>query len=86
MEEQKEVSLGGVKPQQAAPVATGNPGDEFIIPTDIVELPSLGKLYHNKQKTVTVKYLTADDENILLNPELIKSKFSIKRVIGSNIL
>lgn len=72
--EQKEVSLGGnattapKKPVMQTPI-----DEEFVVPTDVVELPSLGKLYPNGQKTVKIKYLTADDENILVNPDLIRS-------------
>jgi hypothetical protein len=46
---------------------------EFIVPTDDIELPSQGKYYPNGQKTVKVKYLTAEDENILTSPDLIKN-------------
>lgn len=46
---------------------------EFLVPTDEVELPSQGKYYPNGQKTVKIKYLTAEDENILTSPDLIKN-------------
>lgn len=46
---------------------------EFMVPTDEVELPSQGKYYPNGQKTLKVKYLTAEDENILTSPDLIKN-------------
>ena len=74
--EEKQVSLGGTQTAPKIPVskASGSPDDEFMVPTDVVELPSLGKLYPNGQKTVTIKYLTADDENILTNIELIKNE------------
>jgi len=46
---------------------------EFVVPTDEIELPSQGKYYPNGQKTVKVKFLTAEDENILTSPDLIKN-------------
>ncbi len=46
---------------------------EFMVPTDDIDLPSQGKYYPNGQKSVKVKYLTAEDENILTSPELIKN-------------
>jgi len=39
----------------------------FNLPHDVVSLPSGGIFYKNKKKTVKVGYLTASDENILLN-------------------
>jgi hypothetical protein len=38
----------------------------FNLPHDVVPLPSKGKFYANKKKSVKVGYLTASDENILL--------------------
>lgn len=46
---------------------------EFAVPTDEIELPSQGRYYPNGQKTVKVKFLTAEDENILTSPDLIKN-------------
>lgn len=44
--------------------------EEFRTPYDIVELPSQGLLYKNKNSKVKVEYLTAMDENILSSPNL----------------
>lgn len=38
----------------------------FTLPHDVVPLPSQGKFYKNKKKSIKVGYLTASDENILL--------------------
>jgi hypothetical protein len=46
---------------------------EFMVPTDFVDLPSKGIFYANKKSSVEVKYLTAEDENILTSGDLIKS-------------
>lgn len=40
---------------------------------DIIPLPSEGKTYKNKKGEIKVSYLTAGDENILTNPNLVKS-------------
>jgi len=46
--------------------------EEFLVPTDNIELPSLG-VFNNGQKTVEVKYLTAEEDDVLFSPELLKS-------------
>jgi hypothetical protein len=40
---------------------------DFNLPHDVVSLPSGGKYYTSKKKSVKVGYLTAADENTLLN-------------------
>lgn len=40
--------------------------ENFSLPHDVVKLPSGGKFYANKKKTIKVGYMTASDENILL--------------------
>ena len=40
---------------------------EFNLPHDVVTLPSQGKYYKNKKKSLKVGYLTAQDENILIS-------------------
>jgi len=47
--------------------------NEFPVIEDVVDLPSKGIFYPNKQSQVKVKQLTTEDENILLSPELIRS-------------
>jgi hypothetical protein len=46
---------------------------EFQVPTDIIKLPSKGVFYPGGKSTVEIKYLTAEDENILTSSDLIKS-------------
>jgi hypothetical protein len=42
-------------------------GQQFLsLPHDVVPLPSGGRFYKNKKKSLKVGYLTASDENILL--------------------
>ena len=46
---------------------------EFQVPTETVELPSKGMFYPNNKSSVTIKYLTAEEDDILYSPDLIKS-------------
>lgn len=41
--------------------------ENFTLPHDVVALPSGGKFYKSKKKSVKVGFLTATDENLLLN-------------------
>ena len=45
----------------------------FNLPHDIVPLPSGGIFYPSKKKSVKVGYLTAADENILVNYDINKT-------------
>lgn len=47
--------------------------DEFKVPTEEINLPSLGVFYPNKKSSVTIKFLTAEEDNVLFSTELIKS-------------
>jgi hypothetical protein len=47
--------------------------NEFQAITDTIELPSKGVFYPNKQSQIKIKHLTAEDENILTSPDLIRS-------------
>jgi hypothetical protein len=53
---------------------------------DVVELPSRGIHYPNKNKTLRVAYLTASDENILSSPNLINTNTVIKELLKRKIL
>ena len=46
---------------------------DFNLPHDVVTLPSGGLFYKSKKKSVKVGYLTASDENILVNIDSRKS-------------
>ena len=41
--------------------------ENFNLPHDVVTLPSGGIFYKSKKKSVKIGYLTAADENILIN-------------------
>ena len=52
----------------------------FLLPHDVVPLPSQGIFYKNKKKSIKVGYLTATDENLLMaggddmTPNLLRTK------------
>ena len=46
---------------------------DFNLTHDVVTLPSGGKYYTSKKKSVKIGYLTASDENLLLNVNVNKS-------------
>ena len=63
---------------------------EFVVPTDIVYLPTEGIFYPNKQLSVEYKYMTAEDENILQSMNLIQTGKVLdvlleKKVIDKNL-
>ena len=53
---------------------------------DVVELPTKGIHYKNKNKSVRVAYLTASDENILSSPSLIGSGLVVDELLKRKIL
>ena len=60
----------------------------FVVPTEIVDLPSQGKFYeeghplHNVS-SVEIKYMTAKEEDILVSQTLIKKGIVIERLLQS---
>ena len=67
-----------------------NPMD-FIVPTDIVDLPSKGECYpegHPLQDrdTIEIRYMTAKDEDILTSRSLLKKGIALDRLISNLIL
>jgi predicted RNA-binding Zn-ribbon protein involved in translation (DUF1610 family) len=52
---------------------SANIDTQFIVATDHVPLPSEGRYYPNGQDQVKVKLLTAEEENILTSPELLRN-------------
>tara|TARA_B110000503_G_C7066197_1_gene378875 strand:- start:148 stop:1032 length:885 start_codon:yes stop_codon:yes gene_type:complete len=59
---------------------------EFEVPTDFVDLPSKGMFYPNGKSTVEIKYLTAEDENILTSQDLIKSGKVLDVLLENSII
>lgn len=57
----------------------------FNLPHDIVTLPSEGKFYKNKKKSVKVGYLTASDENNLVNMKKIDSQTLVNAIVRNKL-
>ena len=60
--------------------------DGFEIPFDVLNLPSQGVFYPDGRQTLTIRYLTAREENILTSPSLIESHSALDLVIKSVIM
>lgn len=63
--------------------------EKFSLPTETIELPSLGKVYETTNPlssgTVEMKYMTAREEDILTNVNLLKQGIAIEKMLQSLI-
>ena len=63
--------------------------EKFTLPTETIELPSKGKIYPLENPlssgTVEMKYMTAREEEILTNINLLKQGVAIERMLQSLI-
>jgi len=57
----------------------------FNLPHDVVTLPTGGVFYKNKQKTVKIGYLTANDENIIIDAVQKKGDYLITNLIRNKL-
>ena len=81
--------MGGHKPTPSEEVPQmPNPMD-FVTPTEIVDLPSLGRYPEGHplcgKETIEIKHMTAKDEDILTNRSMLKKGIAIDRLL-QNIL
>jgi len=81
--------MGGHKPSHTEDVPQmANPMD-FVTPSQLVDLPSLGKYPEGHplcgQDTIEIKYMTAKDEDILTSRSLLKKGLAIDRLIQNLI-
>ena len=81
--------MTGHKPnstEEATPMA--NPMD-FVAPSQIVDLPSLGRYPEGHplcgKDSIEIKYMTAKDEDILTNRSMLKKGIAIDRLIQNLI-
>lgn len=82
-------SDGSVASEAAPPQQTNNL--EFIVPTEIVELPSRGLFYDeghplHHQSTIEIKHMTTKEEDILTNESYIKDGSVVDRLLRSLIV
>ncbi len=77
MNDNEKITLGGQNGNGGNNNKPPYPGvpmdDEFKTPTEDVILPSRGVFYPGNKETVKIKYLTAEEDNILFSADLIKS-------------
>lgn len=75
MEENEKITLnnGGNNNNNKPPVPGVPMDDEFQVPTEEIVLPSRGVFYPGQKDTVKIKYLTAEEDNILFSTDLIRS-------------
>ena len=64
---------------------------QFIVPTEIVDLPSKGQFYPaghplHQCETIEVRHLTAKEEDILTSPTLLKKGLALDRMLQSVIV
>lgn len=59
--------------------------ENFNLPHDMVQLPSGGKFYKNKKKSVKVGYLTASDENLLGNVGKLSGEQLVLRLVRNKL-
>jgi hypothetical protein len=57
----------------------------FNLPHDVIQLPSQGKFYKNKKKSVKVGFLTANDENILANASNMSGDQIIHNLVRAKV-
>lgn len=88
--------LGGTTPpnQELPPTPAGvsdGGGFSFVVPTDMVDLPSKGKFYpqnhplHNVD-TIELKQMTAKEEDLLTSRSLLKKGVVLDRLLQSVII
>ena len=63
--------------------------EKFTLPTENIELPSQGKVYETENPlsigSVEMKYMTAREEDILTNINLLRQGIAIEKMLQSLI-
>jgi hypothetical protein len=78
-------------PPQAMMAPQQEQGFNFVIPTEIVDLPSKGEFYSDGHPlcgadTLEIRHMTAKDEDILTSKSLLKKGVAIDRLLKSVIV
>lgn len=82
--------LGGVQQRDASPPPSGG-GLSFVVPTEFVDLPSLGRYYPeghplHGEETIEIRQMTAKEEDILTSTTLLKKGIALDKVIENIIV
>ena len=80
----------GAPREEAPPAApiTGNNGLNFVVPTELVDLPSQGKFYPPDHvlynvESVEMKHMTTREEDILTSESFVKKGVALDRMLES---
>lgn len=87
MDSNEKITLGGAGSNKLPQTPNNIPVDnEFQVPKETVNLPSKGAFYPGGKSSVTIKYLTAEEDNILFSADLIKSGKVLDVLLEQSIL
>ena len=76
------------QPPESTPMPMNASSLDFVVPTELVALPSKGMFYpedhplHGKE-FVEIKHMTAKEEDILTSSALLKQGLALERLISS---
>lgn len=71
--------------QQIKPVVADLNSIDFSATFDVIPLPSKGECYENSLKSIAVSYLTANDENMIVSPNLYRDGLIIDYLLKAKI-
>ena len=76
---------------QTPPQPAGNSGLSFVVPTEVVEIPSKGIFYPEGHplcgsEAIEIKHMTAKEEDILTSKTLLKKGLALDRMIQSIVV
>lgn len=82
-----EPPINNLQPGHEPPVEQHNPM-QFIVPTELVELPTKGLFYEeghplHLKETVEIRHMTTKEEDILTNKTFVKNGSAVDRLIKS---
>ena len=84
--------LGGAQqPDTSPPPQQGGGGFSFVIPTEFVDLPSLGRFYAeghplHGQDSIEIKQMTAKEEDILTNQAYIEKGIVLDKLLEALVI
>lgn len=71
--------------QQTSPTVADLNNIDFSATFDVIPLPSKGECYENSLKSIAVSYLTANDENMIVSPNLYRDGLIIDYLLKAKI-
>ena len=84
--EEKEVKITPKSNIQEVPLIPSNWNvNDFSDSFDVIPLPSKGECYENNMSTIAVSYLTANDENMIVSPNLYRDGLILDYLLKAKI-